>query len=216
MCGRYAQSALPKVIKEAFGLDRVPEFPERYNIAPPQIAPIIRMDDAGRLQCEMMRWGLIPHWAKDEKIGNHTINARIETASSKPAFRDAWKRRRCIVPATGFYEWKVQDGKQPFFIHRKDGQPYGFAGLWEYWKSPEGELHTYTIMTTDADDFMKPIHNRMPVMVSAGRIDGWLLHTQGSEVSYDLDDMEMYPVSTYVNSPRNEGPGCVAIEAPQR
>jgi len=208
MCGRYAQSAPPKVIKKAFDLDRVPEFPERYNIAPSQIAPVIRLDDAGRLQCELMRWGLVPHWAKDEKIANHTINARIESASSKPAFRDAWKRRRCIVPATGFYEWQVKDGKQPYFIHRKDGQPFGFAGLWEYWNSPEGELHTYTIMTMDADEFMRPIHERMPVMVPADRIDGWLSHMQGSEVGYDLDEMEMYPVSTYVNSPRNDGPGC--------
>lgn len=208
MCGRYAQSASPKGIKQTFGLDRVPEFPKRFNIAPSQMAPVIRLDDSGRLQCEMMRWGLIPHWAKDEKIGNHTINARIETASGKPAFRDAWKRRRCIIPATGFYEWKVQNGKQPYFIHRKDGQPFGFAGLWEFWKNPEGELHTYTIMTTDADDFMKPIHDRMPVMVPADRSEGWLLYTQGSEVSYTPEDMEMYPVSTYVNKPSNDGPEC--------
>ena len=156
-----------------------------------------------------MQWGLIPHWAKDKKIGNHTINARIETASSKPAFRDAWKRRRCIVPATGFYEWHVQDGKQPYFIHRKDGKPFGFAGLWEQWKSHDWELHNFTIMTTDVDAFMKPIHERMPVIVPANRIEGWLLYTQGSEVSYDPDNMEMYPVSSYVNNPRNEGIQCL-------
>jgi len=198
---------------KAFGLDRIPEFPERYNIAPLQIAPVIRLGDNDKLECELMRWGLVPHWAKDEKIGNHTINARIESASSKPAFRDAWKRRRCIVPATGFYEWKVKDGKQPYFIHRNDGQPFGFAGLWEYWKSSEGELHTYTIMTTDADAFMRPIHERMPVMVPADRIEGWLFYKQGSEVSHDPDDMEMYPVSTYVNSPRNEGAMCVSEQS---
>jgi len=121
----------------------------RYNIAPSQIAFIIRLDDAGRLQCELTRWGLIPHWAKIQKIGSHIINARIETASSKPAFRDAWKRRRCMVPATGFHEWKVQAGKHPS-----------------------------TIITTDADDFMKPIHERMPVMVPTDRIDGWLRYAQ--------------------------------------
>jgi len=213
MCGRYAQSAPAKVIKKAFDLESVPEFPERYNIAPSQMAPVIRLGDNGRPLCELMRWGLVPHWAKDEKIGNHTVNARIESASSKPAFRGAWKRRRCIVPATGFYERKVADGKQPYFIHRKDGQLFGFAGLWEYWNSPEGELHTYTIMTTDADAFMHSIHERMPVMVPADRVEGWLFYNQGSEVSYDPDDMEMYPVSTYVNSPRNEGAMCVSEQS---
>ena len=105
-------------------------------------------------------------------VGSRPENRKL---SSKPPFRDAWKRRRCIVPATGIYEWKGADGRQPDFIHRRDGQPFGFAGLWEYWKGPEGGMHTCTIMTTDADTSMRPIHERMPVMVPADRIEGWLL-----------------------------------------
>jgi len=146
---------------------------------------------------------------------SHTYQCRQPARGSQieqqtAAFRDAWKRRRCIVPATGIYEWKGADGRQPDFIHRRDGQPFGFAGLWEYWKGPEGGMHTCTIMTTDADTSMRPIHERMPVMVPADRIEGWLLfYTQESEASYDPGDMEMYPISTCVTTAHGmkEGPG---------
>lgn len=211
MSARYALTTSPNTIKQAFGLDRVPDFQERYNIAPSQIAPVLRLNDDGQLKCEMMRWGLIPHWAKDAKIGKHAFNADIESAGSDPAFRDAWKRRRCIVPTTGFYTWKDLQTNQPYFVHRKDGRPFVFAGLWESWNSPEGELHTYTIMTTHADALLKPIHDRMPVILSWEGVEKWLLFTRGAKRDYNPADMEMYPVSTYVNKPSNEGPGCALL-----
>ena len=165
----------------------------------------------------MLRWGLIPHWSKDQKIGYKLINARCETVASTPAFRSAFKARRCLIPAAGYYEWQRRDGKkQPFLFRRKDGRPFAFAGLWEHWESPEGELvESCTIVTTDANDLARPIHDRMPVIIDPADFGLWLdpagklEQCQALLRPYTAGGMEAYPVTAFVNNPRNQGPQCV-------
>ena len=165
----------------------------------------------------MVRWGLIPNWAKDAKIGYSLINARADTVAEKPAFRSAFKRRRCLIPADGFYEWQATGTKvkQPYFIRMMDQEPFAFAGLWEEW-TPEGEeIQSCSIITTDPNELMKPIHNRMPAILSANDYTAWLDPEElpdtlkGLLHPYDLGQMEAYPVSTFVNRPINQGPKCI-------
>lgn len=165
-----------------------------------------------------MRWGLIPSWADDPAIGNRLINARSETAAEKPSFRSAIKQRRCLVPVDGFYEWQAtgKKTKQPHLIRLKDGQPFALAGLWERWTAPDGELvESFTILTTDANAMMQPIHDRMPVILSREDYDRWLdagtplEEIKGLLRQFPADQMENFPVSTVVNNPRNEVPECV-------
>jgi putative SOS response-associated peptidase YedK len=220
MCGRYTQvrpwSELVEIYRLAESLSPS-NFPARYNIAPTQDVPIVRPIDGDERELILARWGLIPFWAKDIKIGYRTINARAETVDSKPSFRDAFKRRRCLIAADGFYEWKPLGGrkKQPYYITLPRDRPFAFAGLWEAWKSPEGEkIESCTIIVTAANEQLEPIHDRMPVILEPDQFDAWL------DTSSPLDDarallqpfdgeMTAYPVSQRVNNVRNDDPGCI-------
>ncbi|MGC2457414.1 MAG: SOS response-associated peptidase [Gallionellaceae bacterium] len=163
MCGRYALASPPEVIAERFDLLWLPEVSARYNIAPSQMIPVVRATEVGR-ELAFVKWGLIPSWAKDSTIGNKLPNARGETVAEKPSFRAAFKNRRCLIPASGFYEWKAEKGiRQPWYISLKSGDPLAFAGLWETWHPKEGEaIERCCIITTDANALMMPIHDRMP------------------------------------------------------
>jgi putative SOS response-associated peptidase YedK len=219
MCGRYVIKSPAAKLKVRFQLDDVPLFEPRYNIAPTQPVPIVRRLDQSKRELAVARWGLIPSWAKDAKIGNRLINARGETIAEKPSFRSAFRKRRCLVPADGFYEWKkIDGGKQPHFIHLRDEEPFAFAGLWEQWTDPEdGEvIESCTIVTTEANALMRTLHDRMPVIMPPKVYDRWLdSATQDLDAlkgllrPYPSEEMAAYPVSAYVNNPRHEGPKCV-------
>lgn len=178
MCGRFVLMTPGKSLAERFGLEEIPDLQPHYNIAPTQMVVVIRLDrDTLQRRLVQMKWGLIPFWAKDASIGNRLINARGESAAEKPAFRAAFKTRRCLVPTDGFYEWKKQEGtrKQPYLVRNADGSPFAFAGLWERWTGPEGEIiESCTILTTDANDLTRPIHDRMPVILHPKDYDLWL------------------------------------------
>ena len=188
----------------------------RYNIAPTQPVAAIRAARSGGAEWALFLWGLIPSWSKDPKIGARMINARSETAAEKPSFRSAFKRRRCIVPMDGFYEWqKAGGGKIPHFIHRPDRRPFGVAGLWEVWHSPDGgSLESCTLLTTTPNQFMSGLHNRMPVILDAADYEQWLHEERPDQLRHLLrpcpaEWLTAYPVSTYVNRPQNEGPACI-------
>ncbi len=215
MCGRFVQHQSPLFYVEHFGLDtrdtRLPNAPARYNVAPTQDVMVIRHNpETARAELSLLRWGLVPSWAKDMKIAASLINARSETVTEKPAFRAAWaKPRRCIVPADAFYEWqRTQSGKQPYAIALKGGAPMGFAGLWEGWKDPAtGQwLRTFTILTCAANALMAPLHDRMPVIVPLSEMDRCLTAPDPRDLLRPADpaQMELWPVSTRVNSVRNE------------
>lgn len=213
MCGRFAQRTDPKRVAKWFGVEEVPELEPRYNIAPTQEILGVRETEDVR-EMAFYKWGLIPSWAKDTSMGARLINARSETVREKPAFRQAFKQRRCIIPADGFYEWQRTDGrKQPFFFQMRDESPFGFAGLWEQWKGEEGQvINSCTILTTAANEVLRPVHDRMPVILRPDDYALWLDHdTRKLEMVEDLlrpypaDEMASYPVSTLVNSPRSQG-----------
>ena len=174
MCGRFVLMTPGRSLAKRFGLEEVPDLEPRYNIAPTQMVAMIRLDrDTLQRRLVLVKWGLIPFWAKDSSIGNRLINARAESAAEKPAFRSAFKSRRCLVPADGYYEWKKRKGgqKQPYLARNADGSPFAFAGLWERWQAPEDEIiESCTILTTDANDLTQPIHDRMPVILKPGGI----------------------------------------------
>ena len=176
MCGRYTLTTDLKQVAKRFdaAADEIPSVAPRYNIAPTQ--NVIAVSDDGKRTIKQMRWGLIPSWAKDSAIGNRMINARAETLAEKPAFRSALKKRRCIIPADGFFEWKkLGKLKQPFRIVLKNREPFGFAGLWEHWKSPDGEeILSCTIITTEANELLKAVHERMPVILDREAEAVWL------------------------------------------
>ncbi len=176
MCGRYALHSSPEVIALQFGLKSTPSWPPRYNIAPTQLAPIVRMAANGGREMAIARWGLIPSWAKDMSLGAKMNNARAETVAEKPAFRAAFKRRRCLIPVDGWYEWKEEGGrKQPYFIYLREPGPAGLAGLWEEWISPDGSpIESYAVVTTDANSEAAMVHDRMPVIVGRGQQSLWL------------------------------------------
>jgi putative SOS response-associated peptidase YedK len=206
------------VVAEEFGLADVPEPFPRFTIAPTQpVAVVRRRAEQGGKELAFLRWGLIPAWADDPSIGNRLINARSETAATKPSFRKAFRSRRCLVVADGFYEWQKTDGrKQPSFIGLKSDRPFGLAGLWERWEKGEGPVESCTILTTDANPLMQPIHERMPVIVPADQYDFWLdPRCQDSEKlanllrPYPSQDMLAYRVSTLVNNPKNDVAKCV-------
>ncbi len=213
MCGRYTLKTPIDVLAEYFEVEDYPSsLTPSYNIAPTQeVAAVIEEDDERKL--EMFRWGLIPSWAKDPAIGNKMINARAETVSEKPSFRTAFKKRRCLIVADGFYEWqKTDSGKQPFYIRMKDASPFAFAGLWESWDKGE-EIRSCSIITTDANDVMDEIHHRMPVILHPENYGVWL--DQGFEDKealmdllkpYPSKEMQAYPVSRRVNKPANNEP----------
>ncbi|MBX2797064.1 MAG: SOS response-associated peptidase [Myxococcales bacterium] len=220
MCGRFALTAPASDIAEIFQVDVLPDILPRYNVAPTtQVACVVEEDD-GQRSMQTFRWGLIPRWAKDKKIAYRTINARSETVASKPAFRAAFKRRRLLILADGFYEWhRVGTGKAqkktPHLIQLADGRPFAMAGLWETWVDPETEeeLRSCTIVTTEGNDLMKPIHDRMPVILPADRWDLWLDRSVDDKsvlqellVPYPADDMKERRVSKSVGNVRNKGP----------
>jgi putative SOS response-associated peptidase YedK len=228
MCGRYAFFTPIEAMTRLFGVGEVHarELTPRYNIAPTQEVPIVRSspflegDAAGAplRELALARWGLVPFWAKDSSIGNRMINARGETVAQKPAFRAAFRKRRCLVPSDGFYEWvKTDAGKQPWYIHAAGGEPLAFAGLWELWDPPDGgaPLASCTIITTGANEFMRPLHDRMPVMLDAAGREAWLDATSAPQDLQALlapapdELLEAWPVSRRVNSPFNEDPTLV-------
>ncbi len=189
------------------------EFSPRYNIPPAVDIPVIRLADGKRL-LSMMRWGLLPPWRKDIKSAPMLNNARAETVAEKPSFRSAFKKRRCLIPVDGFYEWKpVGKAKQPYYFRRPDEKPFAFAGLWEAWHKDELEIESCTIITTDANEVMEPIHHRMPVVLAHNDYAKWL-DPGASELEKLLtpcpaDELICYPVDPYVNNARNQGPKCI-------
>ncbi len=224
MCGRFALYATPEKLAEHFGLAEPPaQLAPRYNIAPTQPVGIVRFDPQHqRREWALVLWGLIPSWSKEPAMAARMINARAETVAEKPSFRTAFRRRRCIIPASGFYEWmKRNGGKQPYYITSRDGTPLGFAGLWERWIGPEGEeIESCTILTTDANEEVARLHNRMPVILAPEDYATWLGDGQETAPAYlaqlkhlfrpfPVGRLKLYPVSPYVNDPRNEGVACI-------
>jgi len=220
MCGRYELHTHPAAIALAFGLLERPDARPRYNIAPTQQVPVVRQRADGTREWVEMRWGLVPRWAKDPSIGVKMINARAETIAEKPSFRTAFRHHRCLIPADGFYEWKVTaGGKQPVHVGRKDGAPFGFAGLFERWLAADGAvLDTCTILTTTANDLLRPIHQRMPVIVGPENYARWLdaanLDVADLFAPFPSSAMAWHPVSTRVNAVRNDDAALIAPVAP--
>jgi putative SOS response-associated peptidase YedK len=229
MCGRFTLTDPDQELAVQFNLPEIPEMQPRYNIAPTQpVAAVRTVPEGGERELVLLHWGLIPFWAKDPKIGARMINARSETVAEKPAFRTAFRRRRCLVVADGFYEWqKLERAKQPFYIHQRDGRPFAFAGLWERWQEaddnstsspPEGRrvIQSCTLLTTAPNDLMRPLHNRMPVILHPSDYELWLDPTvQQPDLLLPLlcpcppEELEAYPVSRFVNRPGNDDRRCI-------
>ena len=219
MCGRYAVTLPPEAMRRIFGFVEQPNFPPRFNVAPTQPVPIVRRGADGLRHFALVRWGLVPAWARE--VGQKPlINARAETIADKPSFRSAFRRRRCLVPADGFYEWQTRatGRKQPFFIRRRDGRPMAFAGIWEHWQTPEGsELESCAIVTTDANAALRPIHARMPAILEEAAWEVWLDpdERRAPDALATLAPapdtlLEAIPVSTRVNAVANDDAGLVA------
>lgn len=220
MCGRFAFYSAAEAVTDLFGVsDAALSVIPQYNIAPTDLAAVIRPGDDGARELAMLRWGLLPFWAKDRKMAARMINARSETVTQKPAFRAAFRERRCIVPADGFYEWTGRAGhKQPWFISRSDDTPIGFAGLWERWRDRDSDepVETFTILTMASAGGISSIHDRMPVMLDDVTAEYWLAGDDGNppalrELSAErlADELTSWPVSTSVNNARNESPALI-------
>lgn len=225
MCGRYGRRADKQRIAEWFHTRNTNVFDEStyapsFNVAPQSMQPVVRLDaETGERELTIMRWGLVPFWSKDSKLAYSTINAKAETVTTSAAFREAMKRRRCLVPAEWFYEWQKVDAKtkQPFAIGLKDGSMFAFAGLWETWKDKAtgATLETYTIITTDPNEIMQPLHNRMPVILRRDDYDRWLEPGDPARLPVDLlrpfdgEQMTAWKVHARVGSVRNNDPNCV-------
>jgi len=218
MCGRFALKTPPRSIQEHFHLPETVNLSPRYNIAPSQEIAVVRhLTGKSFRQLDMLRWGLIPHWAKDMKIGYKMINARSETLAQKPSFRSAFKKRRCLIAADGFYEWKHSEStKQPYYAHLKDNSVFGFAGLWESWNSPEGStVESCTIITTSPNELIGEIHDRMPVILHPEQYETWLQDSTPEQSLQQLlrpfpaEEMEASRVSSEVNNPKNDSPVCL-------
>jgi putative SOS response-associated peptidase YedK len=232
MCGRFARFSPAHVFRMLYRLRTIQELEPQFNIAPGQEVYAVRgitVRDEGQrsaanqgFQKELvqLRWGLVPFWSNDPSFGSKLINARSETAAEKSSFRKPFKQQRCLIPADGFYEWKKtkSGSKQPYFVHMKDEQPFSLAGLWDRWQGPQGEvIASFTILTTEPNCVVKPIHKRMPVIIAQEQYDTWLDPTINEVVKlqklltpYDGEKMAAYPVSTYVNSPKHADKKCVA------
>lgn len=218
MCGRYVLTTPIETLAQEFGVaGSSPEIPPSYNVAPSRevAAVLVR---GGERRLETLRWGLIPSWADDPGIGSRMINARSETAAEKPSFRGAFRKRRCLLPADGFYEWqRTGNGKQPYHFRMKDGSPFAFAGLWEGWGGDgKEEIRSCTILTTEANELVGEVHHRMPVILAPEDYEIWLdpdvreTDLLASLLApYPSDEMEAYPVSRFVNSPSNDDNRCV-------
>lgn len=212
MCGRYALHSHPHVVALQFGLAHEPAFSPRYNISPGTPALVVRADATHARRAALLQWGLIPSWAKEPSIGHHLINARAEHVADKPAFRSAFRHRRCIVPANGFYEWKATGGhRQPYYVRPLEQELFGLAGLFEHWQGPTGLVGTCTIITTQANSMMAPIHDRMPAILSIEDYAHWLDpdHPDPSSLLRALRPhacakMLAYPVNPRVNSVKHD------------
>ncbi len=226
MCGRFSLGTSATTLAAQFQLFETPAWTPRYNIAPTRdVLTVLKKPETPDRQARLLRWGLIPQWAEGPAVGSRMINARAETVATKPAFRRAFRERRCLVLADGFYEWQKQDRrKQPYFIRLRDERPFAFAGLWERWVPQDGQpIDSCTILTTVANDLIQPLHVRMPVIVAATDYETWL-----SPATQDLDrlhpllrpypaeEMIAYPVSTQVNNPANDTPECTESFPGQR
>jgi putative SOS response-associated peptidase YedK len=214
MCGRFALRTPIKSIAKEFGIEEMPPIEARYNIAPTQvILSVLQIKDERRMK--HLKWGLVPSWTKDASMGARLINARRETVAEKPAFREAFQKRRCLIPADGFYEWqRLGSGrKQPFFFSMRDERPFGFAGLWERWQGEDGVvIESCTILTTAANEMLRPVHDRMPVILHHTDYDLWLDEDVRKRdlrkellQPYPASEMTSHPVSTSINSPRSQG-----------
>jgi len=221
MCGRFTLTVDPAELQDAFGDYIFPDqFAPRFNIAPSQ--PVLAIPNNGKNTADFFMWGLIPSWSKDPSIANKLINARGETIAEKPSFRGGFKYKRCLILTDGFYEWKAVQGektKTPYYIHMKDRKPFAFAGLWDEWQSPDGgALRTCTIITTEPNELMSTLHNRMPVILDPADYSQWLDPAPPAKHpesllplirSFPADRMSAYPVSTMVNSPGNDRAECI-------
>ncbi len=217
MCGRYALIVEAEELAAIFGLIAPGEFAPRFNVAPSQSAPVVRLDTDGEREFIMLRWGLIPSFSRD---GMGMINARSETVNEKRSFRNAFRERRCLVPATGFIEWQKKPGrgrKQPFHILLNSGDPFCFAGIWERW----GDIETYAILTTEPNGLVAPIHDRMPVILPRNQYDAWLDpladldDLQHLLRPFDADEMTAQPIGTRINSPKNDDAACLEPVEPE-
>lgn len=219
MCGRFVADIIYEDLLEIFDLAKNGTIPEpRYNIAPTQQVPVVRETDHGN-ELTPMKWGLIPPWAKDASIASHTINARCETVAEKPAFRHGIKYSRCIIPASGFYEWSHAGGrKTPHYVYLSSRIPMGLAGIWERWKSPDGgAIETFTILTTTSNRLIQPLHNRMPVILQHSDYDLWLckgIHNPHELLHlyqpFPAEKMALHEVSNLVNDSHFDSPDCIA------
>lgn len=218
MCGRYALKTSVPEIARILNAENRADFAPSFNIAPTQAVPVCRVSADGDRELVPMRWGLVPHWAKSIDDRYRMINARAETVAAKPAFRAPFRRRRCLVPVDGYYEWQsLENRKQPYFIHMRDGSPFFLAGLWDRWEKDDADpLDSFTIVTKAADEFSAQIHDRMPVILGPGHRQHWL--DPGLTAAAELEpllkpappiDLDLRPVSTFVNSPRNNSPRCI-------
>ena len=210
MCGRFAFYSPSEAAVALFGVSTSIEIEPRYNIAPTQFIAAVRDDENKQRELVMLRWGLVPFWAKDPSIGNRMINARAETVAEKPSYRAAYRHRRCVVLADGFYEWHREgDTKTPYFISLASGEPFALAGLWENWADKESgdALQTTTLITTVANDFMTPLHHRMPVILESNTADEWLAGSNEllDDVASITPALQAWPVDRRVNNARNEG-----------
>lgn len=220
MCGRFALWSAPEDVAEEFGVEEPPELERRYNIAPSQPIPAVRADKGNNRELALLAWGLVPFWARERNIGYKMINARAESVARKSAFKAAFQRRRCLIPANGFFEWQRREGrgKQPYFVRLKNRELLAFAGLWDRWTDREtGEVvESCTIITTDANELVIRLHDRMPVVISPDRYGEWLDtgnrdpgRLQPLLAPYPSQEMEIYPVSKDANSPANDSPDVV-------
>lgn len=202
MCGRYSLHSNPEVVALMFGLSEVPAYQPRYNIAPAAQVLIARQE--GELRgAAMVKWGLVPRWAKDPAMGARMNNARAETVAEKPSFREAYRKRRCLIPANGFYEWKLENGvKQPYYVHPAGAKLFAFAGLWEQWK----DLQTCAIITTEANEKMAAVHDRMPVILGREDYPRWLAGEEGLLQPCASNVIDIRRVSRAVNNARNDLP----------
>jgi putative SOS response-associated peptidase YedK len=218
MCGRFTQAADGEIIAQVFELPEPPELPRRYNIAPTQNVAAVRAAEGSGRELVQLHWGLIPSWAKERAMGARMINARAETLAEKPAFRSAFRARRCLILADGFYEWqKLGTRKQPYFIGFTDRRPFAFAGLWERWTGEgSGAVESCTIVTTEANELLAPIHDRMPVILDPDAFASWVDPAEkdterlaGLLKPYPSGPLQAYPVSMLVNNPANDSPACL-------
>lgn len=218
MCGRFTLRAPMRAIADAFAVDDVPLLEAHYNVAPTQNIAAVRVNaDSHRRQLVMLHWGLVPFWAESPAIGNRMINARAETLASKAAFREAFRQRRCIVVADGFFEWrKERRGKQPYHIVPKGEMLFGFAGLWERWKHNEQTLESCTIVTTEANELIQSLHDRMPAILAPEDYARWLERNERDPAKlqpllrpFPADEMELYPVNPIVNNVKHDDPKCI-------